>query len=121
SLVLAARGQKLLPGSVGVSSAKRLSVVADRERNFTATIALTTRALQWAPLDWQLYLSRAIAEVELQQTTNAVHDFGRARFLEPTAYQVPLAEDNAWLTSRPLLAVSAWREALHRASQLHPH
>ena len=120
SLVLAARGQKLLPGSVGVSSAKRLSVVADRERNFTATIALTTRALQWAPLDWELYLARAIAEVELQQTTNAVDDFGRARFLEPTAYEVPLAEGNAWLPYRPVLAVTAWREALRRARTLRP-
>jgi O-antigen ligase len=120
SLVLAARGQKLLPGSVGVSSAKRLSVVANRERNFTDTIALTTRALQWAPLDWELYLARAVAEVELQQTTNAVGDFGRARFLEPTAYEVPLAEGNAWLPYRPVLAVTAWREALRRARTLRP-
>jgi len=120
SLVLAARGQKLLPGSVGVSSAKRLSVVANRERNFTDTIALTTRALQWAPLDWELYLARAVAEVELQQTTNAVDDFGRARFLEPTAYEVPLAEGNAWLPYRPVLAVTAWREALRRARTLRP-
>jgi O-Antigen ligase len=120
SLVVAARGQKLLPGSVGVSTAKRLSVVADRERNFSDTIALTTRALRWAPLDWQLYLARAIAEVELQQTPNAVGDFRRARFLEPIAYEVPLAEGNAWLPYSPALAVTAWREALRRAGPLRP-
>src|SRR5262249_58867514 len=101
---------KLLPGSVGVSSAKGLSAVADRERNFSETIVLTTRALRWAPLDWQLYLARAIAEVELQQTTNAVGDFRRAAFLQPIAYEVPLAEGNAWLPYRPALAVNAWRE-----------
>ena len=55
SLVVAARGEKLLPGPVGVSSAKQLSTAADREGNFSETIALTTRALRWAPLDWQLY------------------------------------------------------------------
>lgn len=120
SLVVAARGQKLLPGSVGVSSAKQLSVVADRERNFSETIALTTRALRWAPLDWQLYLTRAIAEVELQQSTNAVDDFRRARFLEPIAYEVPLAEGSAWLPYRPVFAVTAWREALRRAGPLRP-
>ena len=120
SLVVAARGEKLLPGSVGVSSAKQLSAVADTERNFSETIALTTRALQWAPLDWQLYLTRAIAEVELKQPTNAVDDFRRARFLEPIAYEVPLAEGNAWLPYRPMLAVTAWREALRSAGAVRP-
>jgi len=120
SLVVAARGDKLLPGSIGISSAKQLSAVADREGNFSETIALTTRALGWAPLDWQLYLTRAIAEVELKQATNAVDDFRRARFLEPIAYEVPLAEGNAWLPYRPMLAVAAWREALRRAGSLRP-
>ena len=120
SLVVAARSEKLLPGSVGVSSAKQLSAVANREGNFGETIALTTRALRWAPIDWQLYLARAIGEVELKQTTNAVDDFRRARFLEPIAYEVPLAEGNAWLPYRPMLAVTAWREALRRAGPLRP-
>jgi O-antigen ligase len=120
SLVVAARGEKLLPGSVGVSSAKQLSAVADHEGNFSETIALTTRALRWAPLDWQLYSARAIAEVELKQMQNAVDDFRRARFLEPIAYEVPLAEGNAWLPYRPILAVTAWREALRRAGPLRP-
>jgi hypothetical protein len=97
-----------------------LSALADGERNFSETIVLTTLALRWAPLDWQLYLARAIAEVELQQTTNAVADFRRARFLEPIAYEVPLAEGNAWLPYRPAFAVTAWREALRRAGPLRP-
>jgi O-antigen ligase len=120
SLVVAARGEKLLPGSVGVSSAKQLSAVADTELNFSETVALTTNALRWAPLDWELYLERAIAEVDLKQTKNAVDDFRRARFLEPIAYEVPLAEGNAWLPYHPVLAVAAWREALRRAGPLQP-
>jgi len=120
SLVVAASSAKLLPGSVGVSSAKQLSTLADGKGNYNETIALTTRALGWAPLDWQLYLTRAIAEVELNQATNAVDDFRRARFLEPIAYEVPLSEGNAWLRDRPGLAVAAWREALRRAGPLRP-
>jgi O-antigen ligase len=120
SLVVAARSAKLFPGSVGVSSAKQLSAAANRDGNYSETIALTTRALRWAPIDWQLYLTRAIGEVELKQTTNAVDDFRRARFLEPIAYEVPLAEGNAWLQYRPTLAVTAWREALRRAGPLRP-
>jgi hypothetical protein len=118
TLVVATPGEKLLPGSVGVSSVKQLSAAADREGNFSETVALTTRALRWAPLDWQLYSARAIAEVELKQTQNAVDDFRRARFLEPIAYEVALAEGNAWLPYRPILAVTAWREALRRAGPL---
>jgi hypothetical protein len=120
ALVVAARGERLLPGSVGVSSAKQLSTIADRERNFSETIALTTQALQWAPLDSQLYLTRAVAEVAVNQSATATDDFRRARFLEPIVYEVPLAEGNAWLPSNPTLAVTAWREALRRAGPLRP-
>ena len=120
ALVVAARGEKLLPGSVGVSSAKQLSALADRDRNFSETIALTTRALLWAPLDWQLYLTRAVAEVELSRSANAIDDFHVARFLEPIAYEVPLAEGNAWLPYQPMLTATAWREALRRAGSLGP-
>ena len=120
SLVVAAHGEKLLPGSVGVASAKQLLGVADTELNFSETVALTTNALRWAPLDWELYLERAIAEVELKQTKNAVDDFRRARFLEPITYEVPVAEGNSWLPYDPVLAVAAWREALRRAGPLRP-
>jgi Flp pilus assembly protein TadD len=120
SLVVAARSAKLLPGSVGVSSVKQLSAVANREGSYSETIALTTRALRWAPIDWQLYLARAIGEVELKQTAKAVDDFRRARFLEPIAYELPLAEGNAWLPYRPMLTVTAWRDALRRAGPLRP-
>ena len=120
SWFVAARGQKLLPGSVGISNAKQLATIANRGLNFAETITLTTRALNWAPLDWELYFSRALAEVEMKQPANALDDFRRARFLEPSAYEVPLAEGNAWLHSQPFLAATAWREALRRAGPLRP-
>jgi hypothetical protein len=115
SWVVAARGQKLLPGSVGVTNAKQLATIYNRERNFTETVAVTTTGLKWAPLDWELYFSRAIAETQLKQTDNALTDFRRARFLEQISYEIPLAEGNVWLSSQPVLAATAWREALRRA------
>jgi len=115
SWVVAVQGQKLLPGSVGVTNAKQLATIDNRERNFTETIAVTTTGLKWAPLDWELYFSRAVAEAELKQTDNALTDFRRARFLEPISYELPLAEGNIWLSSQPVLAATAWREALRRA------
>ena len=115
SWTVAARARILLPGSVGVESARQLSEISNRTRNPSSTIALTTQALGWAPLDWQLYFLRAIGEVADKQPANALADFRRARFLEPNSYEIPLAEGNIWMSSNPILATTAWREALRRA------
>jgi O-antigen ligase len=115
SWFVAAHGEKLLPGSVGVTNAKQLATIDNRERNFTETVAVATTGLKWAPLDWELYFSRAVAEAELKQTDNALTDFRRARFLEQISFELPLAEGNVWLSSQPVLAATAWREALRRA------
>jgi hypothetical protein len=115
SWTVAARSKMPLPGVVGVANAKELSAAANRDRNFAETVSLTNRALAWAPLDWQLYFLRALGEVGMKQPSSALDDFRRARFLEPNAYEVPLAEGNVWLSSHPVLAATAWREALRQA------
>ena len=114
--VVSARGYKLLPGSIGVESAKHLAVLANQERDFKEALRITNIGLQWGPLDWELYFSRAIAEVPLNQTEDALADFRRARFLEPSSYELPFAEGTAWLAAKqPALAATAWQEALRRA------
>jgi len=115
SWTVAARAKMMLPGSIGLTNARELSTIANRGRNFPEAIALTNRALEWSPLDWQLYFLRAAAELGEKQPEKALDDFRRARFLEPNAYEVPLAEGDLWLNSRPILAATAWREALRRA------
>jgi O-antigen ligase/tetratricopeptide (TPR) repeat protein len=112
--VIGSRAQLLIPGSVGVRNAKQLAAAANREYDFVATAALATRGLEWAPLDWQLYFMRALAEVAQKEPARALDDFRRARFLEPNGFEVPLAEGNAWLTSQPVFATNAFREALRR-------
>jgi hypothetical protein len=116
SWTVAAGGKLPLAGGVGVANAKELSTSANHDRNFAETVSLTNRALAWAPLDWQLYFLRALGEVGEKQLAGALDDFRRSRFLEPNAYEVPLAEGNVWLSSRPILAATAWQEALRRAS-----
>jgi O-antigen ligase len=115
SWTIAARTKLLIPGGVGVTSAKRLSATAYQAHDFPETIALTTRALQWAPLDWELYFRRALGEVAKNQPADALADFRRARFLEPVAYELPRDEGTAWLSSQPMLAATAWRDALRKA------
>ncbi len=116
SWAVATKNNQLLPGSVGVTVAKDLSPIAVRNRDFPEAINLSTTALKWAPLDWQLYFSRAVGEVGEGQTEDALSDFRRARYLEPGSIEVPFAEGSAWLTSQPVLAATAWREALSRAT-----
>src|SRR5205085_7207286 len=67
---------------------------------------------------WQLYFSRALGKVGAKRPpADALNDFRRARFLEPNAYEVPFQEGVAWLVSQPVLAFTAWREALRRAGE----
>jgi O-antigen ligase/tetratricopeptide (TPR) repeat protein len=118
SFLIGTRGQKLWPGSLGVANAKQIATIDNRERNFPETVEITTKALEWGPLEWELYFSRAVAEAEMKQTEPALADFRRARFLEPISYDLPLAEGNVWLaTSQPVLAATAWQEALRRAGR----
>ena len=116
SWTIAWRSMAMLPGAVGVGNAKQLAVVASRGHNFGEAINLTNRALDWAPLDWELYYLRATAEIgQREPAQKALDDFRRARFLEPNSESVPLQEGFVWLRVRPDLALVAWREALRRA------
>jgi tetratricopeptide (TPR) repeat protein len=120
--VFATLYEKPLPGAVGVESEMRLATAANSGRNFKEAIERATRALGWAPLRWQLYFLRAVGESGARSAvTQAVDDFRRARFLEPNAYEVPYQEGNVWVNaSQPNLALTAWREALRRASSHRP-
>src|SRR3954471_5729489 len=113
---MAAKKNQLLPGSVGVSSVKQLSPVSMRGRDYDEAIKLNSRGLEWAPLDWQLYFARALAEIGGRKPENALDDFRRARFLEPNSFEVPMAEGTAWLAVEPIYAATAWREALRRTT-----
>jgi O-antigen ligase len=114
--LVATRYEMPLPGAVGAENEMRKASVASQGRNFGETIQRTTRALDWAPLKWQLYFSRALGKIGAKQPpSDALDDFRRARFLEPNAYEVPFEEGSVWLASEPALAITAWREALRRA------
>ncbi len=77
--------------------------------------AAVDRAVRRYPLDWRAYFNRAQVRLyRLGEPELAMEDFRRARFLEPIAAQVPYYEGLAWLPFQPILAASAWREALAR-------
>lgn len=105
-----------LLGGIDADNARLQSAQANQQRDFAGTIGHAERGLRSAPLDWQLYFLRALGKAgERRPTTEALDDFRRARFLEPNAFEVPYQEGLTWLTRQPLLAMTAWREALRRA------
>ena len=114
---IGAKANTPVPGSAGVSRLKRLSAEAYQARKFSDTISFATQAIQWAPLDWELYFHRALAEVAENKPADALADFRRARFLEPVAYELPRDEGLAWLSLQPTLAATAWRDALRKAGR----
>jgi len=116
--IVATRYSMPLPGGVGVENETRLALAANRGRNFKDTVVRTTRALEWAPLRWQLYFLRALGRLGAKKNPDAaLADFRRARFLQPTAYELPLEEGTAWLSTHPVYAITAWREALRLAGE----
>jgi O-antigen ligase/tetratricopeptide (TPR) repeat protein len=115
--LVATRYEMSLPGGVGVENEMNKASAASQGRSFGEAIERTTRALEWAPLKWQLYFSRALAKVGARRPpADALDDFRRARFLEPNAYEIPYEEGVVWLAREPPLAITAWREALRRAA-----
>ncbi len=103
------------PGYLGVTNAKQAAAFANRGHRYAEGVAAADRGLHWAPLDWQLYFIRGVARVGLKEPpAEALADFRRARFLEPSAAQLPFEEGRAWLGSQPVYVLTAWREALRR-------
>jgi tetratricopeptide (TPR) repeat protein len=113
--LVATRYEMLLPGALGAENAKQSALRANRGQNFVETVALTDRALRWEPLDWQLYFLRALGKIGRKWPSDAVDDFRRARYLEPNAVDLPFQEGMVWMPTRPIIAMTAWREALRRA------
>ena len=111
------RRELLLPGYVGVENAKSAATIDNRGYRYAEALAATDDGLRWAPLDGQLYFIRGVARIGVHEPmASALADFRRARFLEPSAYELPFEEGKVWLGSHPTLALTAWREALRRRS-----
>lgn len=112
----AAAQHAAMPGGIGADNARATAAASNKERRFADTIASADQGLRWARLDWQLYFLRALGKVGgARAPSDALDDFRRARFLEPNSFEVPYQEGLAWVTRQPMLAITAWREALRRA------
>ena len=114
---LEARGALLLPGRQGVARLQTRALGEGLSHDFADAQTSATRALSWAPLDWQLYFIRAAAGVYQRRDLEATAmDFRRARFLERCSPVAAMDEARLWATvGQDPQAVSALLEACRRA------
>lgn len=76
---------------------------------------LAAQGLRYAPLDWELYFSRALSGLRISEDPmRPFSDFRRALHLEPNVADLPFVEGVAWLLRQPRLSLGPWREALRR-------
>ncbi len=104
---------QLLPASAGVIRAKQSADAALAKGDSSTALSVLNQALDWAPLDWELYYRRATAQL-VSNPTNARLDFWRARTLEPDSSLLPKQEGLLWLNLSPIATLTAWNEALRR-------
>ncbi|MDB6155308.1 MAG: hypothetical protein JWL90_3761 [Chthoniobacteraceae bacterium] len=102
----------LAPGKVALIAAKKEAFELKKSRRFDASIQTMTTALPWAPLDWELYFSRASARAFAGQWIAALGDFRRARRLQPNQLELGVMEGKTWLELMPDFALPVWRETL---------
>ena len=117
--VWATQTRTLLPGTIGVRAVKESAPRFNETEKYKEAIDLTTKAIRWSPIDWELYYNRAVALAYLDepQIEAAKADFARARFLQPTTPILPLNEGIVWLPVKPELTLPAWKEAIRRAPE----
>ena len=109
-------GLTTVPTSARAASLRKEVQVALAKGVFDQAILLSDQGLRWAPLDWQWYFQRAVAELFARPSVEpAMVDFTRARFLEPNVAEVPFAESKVWLARAPGMVFSSWFETLRRA------
>lgn len=77
-----------------------------------------TEALRVAPLDWNLYFQRSLAETVRGETPAALRDLGVACALEPNWSDFCYTAGLVWLKlEQPVVALECWRQVVLRPSE----
>ena len=114
--VLESLGRVLAPGEVGVARLTALAFAEGRAGDYPDAERAIGQALAWAPLDWELYFTRATVRLYgRHDTPGALEDFRRARYLQPFAGDSCQVEAESWAAmGETALAVNALAEACRR-------
>jgi O-Antigen ligase len=83
-------------------------------QDYHSAVVASTRALGITPLSWQLYQLRGEGLAHLGRWVAALQDFRCASLLQPFNPDIPFFQGWVWSALNPVLADSAWNEALRR-------
>ena len=105
----------LWPSRASLGLIKKDTAIQISHGHGTEAFNLSNAALQWAPLDWQLYYQRGTSRIlQRQNWADSLLDYQRANKLERYSPITPENQGLAWLSYRPELAALSWAEALER-------
>ena len=112
----------LLEGPPTTMTVEHLRTEADRAietENFDRAIDLSSEGLRLAPLDWNFYVKRGVAEArEFQSRTSVLRDFSIAQYLLPNWPDLYLQQGALWVDlGERDLAVETWAEGMRRIPQ----
>jgi tetratricopeptide (TPR) repeat protein len=84
--------------------------------NYAGAISLCEKGLAIAPLNWELYYQRGLAEAALYQVRPEIErDFAVTRYLVPNRPDIALKEGLIWLgAGDDDLAFAVWQESMQR-------
>lgn len=106
-------GSKRFPTSAAVYQTKQDIIGAYDAARHSEVIALATKGLRIAPIDYYFYYNRGLAEAWILSTPErAIADLSRAYYLERLYSELPFTEGRVWMNREPELAVQAWSRAL---------
>jgi tetratricopeptide (TPR) repeat protein len=115
-------GMGVLPTPVTVEQLKSEAEQAVANENYSEASALARAALRIAPLDWNLYYQRAVAEVGLHGRASAKRDFAIARYLLPQWPDLWLKEGTSWAVAGEIdEAFESWTRMLRQFPQQVPN
>ncbi len=109
-------GRNILPTTAQIEPVKRQIGLATEAQNYERVIALASEGLKIAPLDWELYHLRGVAEATAYRPRAETNrDFAAARYLLPNWPDLWSKEGQVWLAlDEPDQAFSTWEEGMKR-------
>jgi hypothetical protein len=119
--IFQAAGVVRAPGKIQVERARLLNRENLAQGNLADVSRRASEALEIAPLDWELYFQRGAAEVVRPGgEKQALADFRRARFLEPSSLRLRHREAELWMRFRQAHAVEPIVEGARLAGRSQP-
>lgn len=113
---------QILPTSAGLRRSLQEIESARIKEDYQTMLERASKALQIAPLNWELYFKRGFAEAAMHQSrSETLRDFAAARYLLPDWPDLYLKEGTIWLgVGERDLAFDVWKQGMRHLPEIAP-